>query len=78
MLDAVSPQQFDEWIAFRQIEPDPLDRLAEILKLGFAAIVNAWGGDATPGYFDPGKEEATGSCLGPAQTEAIMRSVYGE
>ena len=38
MLASVAPEQFDEWIVFRTIEPDPSERLAEILKRGFRLL----------------------------------------
>jgi len=40
----MTPGEFDEWMAFRQLEPDPEDRRAEILKRGFAMLAAAFSG----------------------------------
>ena len=78
MLDGMTPEEFDEWRAYRELEPDPLGRIAEILKLGFVAVCGAWGLNLTPDTFDPAAETASpvaevtpnqgaqmvGSCLG--------------
>lgn len=37
-LDTIEPWQFDEWMAYHAfIEPDEMERIREILKLGFAS-----------------------------------------
>lgn len=38
MLDELSPEQFDEWKAYRSIEPDPWERLISTVKHGFALL----------------------------------------
>lgn len=53
MLDELTPKDFDEWIAYRTIEMDPVDRIIEILKRGFATVVTAWGGHVDPDDLDP-------------------------
>ncbi len=53
MLDRLTPGQFDEWLAYDEIEPAPLQRIITILGLGFAALSNAWGNKLGPEYFDP-------------------------
>ncbi len=40
MTDAVTPQQFDEWVAYKQLEPDKLDRLRVILLRGLTFLCN--------------------------------------
>lgn len=52
MLDAISPQQFAEWIAYRRDNPDPWEVLIETLKLGFAVLCQVQGGKVTPSDFD--------------------------
>ena len=76
-LDTVEPQAFDKWVAFRQLEPDPLDRIAEILKLGFAAVVNAWGVDLRPEYFDPSADKnETAKTVSPKEGAKIIARAY--
>lgn len=53
MLDRLTPGEFDEWLAYEEIEPDPLERIVTILGLGFAALSNALGVSLGPEYFDP-------------------------
>jgi len=38
MTDAITPEVMDEWLAYESLDPDPLDRIAEILKRGFAFL----------------------------------------
>jgi hypothetical protein len=57
MLDDMTPRQLAEWIAFRNLEPDPTERICFILKLGFAALCNAWGGKVEPDDFEPKRAE---------------------
>lgn len=38
MLDEIGSRQFEEWLAFRQIEPGPIERLREIVKIGFSVL----------------------------------------
>jgi len=75
MLDALSPQQFDEWIAFRQIEPDPADRLRVILTTGLLALCQSWGVEITPKDLDPMLEEQEQEVT-PEQAAAMMRLAY--
>ena len=75
MLDALSPQQFDEWIAFRRIEPDPADRLRVILTTGLLALCQSWGVEFTPKDLDPMLEEQEQEVT-PEQAAAMMRLAY--
>jgi hypothetical protein len=75
MLDGVTPQQFDEWLAYRELEPDPLERLIGVVKLGFATLVAAWGMKIEPSDLDPwGSEPQEAS---PEQSAAIVRGKLG-
>jgi len=76
MLDAISPETFDEWEAFRRLEPDPLDRLREVLKLGFAAVVNAWGVKVEPIDLDPWHEDAEIN-VDQDQAVSLIGQAYG-
>lgn len=75
MLDEISPRQFDEWLAYRQLDPDPLDRITEVLKLGFAAVLGAWGASDKPDDFDPAvkrKESEEVLEVSPEQAAAMV------
>jgi len=54
----MTPREFDEWMAFRQLEPDPEDRRAEILKRGFAMLAASFSGQSIdPNILDPKPHE---------------------
>lgn len=73
MLGEVEAAVFDEWVAYRSIEPDPLERIAEILKLGFAGLCTLWSkGRVDPEKFDP--KPRKDRPLGPGQAAALVRS----
>jgi hypothetical protein len=76
-LDGLSPREFDEWVAFRRIEPDPDDRLREIVKLGFAALCRAWGMEISPHDLDPWAEDEAAELVSPNQAAATFRQHYG-
>ena len=75
MLDELEPRQFDEWIAYRTIEPDPVDRICEILKLGFSAMVSLGGGEMEPDAFDPKdfSDDKRNDAMSPAQSAAMAK-----
>ena len=57
-LDQFSPEIYRELIASHQLDPDPvllvLERVAGILKIGFATIVNGFSdAELTPDAFEP-------------------------
>jgi len=54
MLDALTPAEFDAWVAWSRLQPDAETRIAEILKLGFTAVCAAWGLTIDPELLDPG------------------------
>ena len=73
--DTIPPEVFDQWMAFDQVEGDPLARVAEILKLGFAALVNCWGGEVRPNDFDPAaKDHPAAHVAVPAEAAAAMQA----
>lgn len=80
MLDRMTPRQFDEWIAFRRIEPDPDERLRVIVTTGFLALCHAWGVDLEPEDFDPAlkdQPETSDEMMSPDQAAAAARMAYG-
>jgi len=88
MLDGIDRSQFDEWVAYREIEPDPIDRLFEILRLGFCTLANAWGAKIEPRHIDPFLKQASelggkqsppeqGQEVSPNQAAAMLKMAVG-
>jgi hypothetical protein len=76
MRDSIEPGQMDEWLAYEQIEPDQEDRLREVLKIGFAALCQAWGSKREPKDFDPWHKDEP-QIVSPESAAAIVRNHYG-
>lgn len=79
-LDRLDPRQFDEWVAFEQLEPDPLDRIREVLKLGFATLagVSGFGARIEPDELDPvTRDQSKSKLMSPEQAAETLRGVYG-
>lgn len=76
MLADVDPRDFDEWVAFRRIEPDPDERLREILKLGISAICGALGHEVSPETVDPWNDAKSDALAGPGQAAAAMKQRF--
>jgi hypothetical protein len=74
MLDEIEPGQFDELIAFREIEPDPDERLREIVRMGFKLVLNAQGKDVPDEMLDPWYEEPESD---QDQVVSLLRSRHG-
>jgi len=75
MLLEITPQEMDEVVAFERLEPDPLWRIAEILKRGFTSM--AWSSEIQPDDFEPAglyRQEAE-LCLSPDQQVQMLRGV---
>lgn len=77
MREAMTPNQFNRWIAYRQICPDKMDRLIQVCKLGFALLANSWGAKIDPNDLDPEKHETTPSEVSPNQAAAIAAMGLG-
>ena len=75
MLERIEPGEFDWWVAYERLEPDPTERIVEILKLGFAGLCNCWGAKVEPDYFDPKPKEPVE--VAPQQAVAMLRQAYG-
>lgn len=78
MLDEIEPAQFDEWVAWRELEHDADERLREVVKRGFAAVVS-WmlGKEIKPDEFDRWAEPEKPQALTPDQAVAAIRQCYG-
>jgi len=57
MLDEIEPWQFDEWVVFRRIEPDPDEWLREIVRRGFQLVLATQGKGVEAVDLDPWYEE---------------------
>lgn len=57
ILKEIEPRQFDELVAFREIEPDPDERLREIVRRGFQYVLATQGSEVTSEQLDPWYEE---------------------
>ncbi len=73
MLDSLTPGELDEWIAYREIEPDPMERIVRLLAVGFAALCNVWGAKVKPVDFLPDTETEAEECT-PSQASAAFRT----
>ena len=71
LMDELTPEEFDQWLAYRQIEPDPADRLIEIVKRGLFLLCNSWGARVKLEELDPGHVEPN-SLATPNQAVAIL------
>jgi hypothetical protein len=72
MLDGIERKQFDEWLAYRELEPDPIDRIVSILRLGLCAVANAWGGKLEPQHIDPDLAREMSEASGQTDSEPIQ------
>jgi hypothetical protein len=75
MLGEITPREMDEVVAFERLEPDPLWRIAEILKRGFTAM--ACSSEIQPDDFEPEslRKEETEPCLSPDQQVQMLRGM---
>lgn len=74
MLDGLTPDQFAEWRAFRRLEPDPMERIIQILKLGFATLA---GGGIDPEQFDLKPSRAPEPAASPTQAAMAFSMFAG-
>lgn len=78
LLETVTPGQFDEWLAYRKIEPDWIEILLETLRLGFASICCASGLKCEPADFDVHRKKSDSrSEANPVQIELAISQVLG-
>ena len=77
MLDEVSPEQFDEWVAFDRIESDPTLRLIEVVKRSTATLAMAQGMKINPEDLDPVKPERAAAAMSADQAVDVLKAQYG-
>jgi len=77
LLDTVTPQEFDEWVAYKKLEPDKLDRLRTIITTGLLALCNSWDCKMKPKDLDPIlKDEEQAEEVTPEEAIRRMKEVY--
>ncbi len=52
--------EWQEQLAYDSIANDPIERIAAILQLGFAAMCQSWGVEVTTDDFEPDASRKTG------------------
>ena len=82
MLSEIEPWQFDEWMAYRIIEPDANQRLRKILKRGLSCLCNIMkigGQQIEPNDLDIVAEKADEieKSITGGQLFAMMKAAYG-
>lgn len=75
--ESIPPEVFDWWEAYERVEGEPSARIAEILKLGFATLANAWGAKISPEDLEPTKAHEGQAARGPGDVERMLRAAYG-
>jgi len=77
-LDELTPEQLAEWRAFRQIEPNPIERLREVLKR-FAAsqCVGPDRQPVEPAEFDPWDDSDETAEVSPDAAVAGLKAATG-
>lgn len=76
MLTEIRADQFDELMAFNELEPIGDRRLIEVLKLGFTALCHAWEMDLHPNQIDPLEmAKKTKSASAKTQRAIIQHSI---
>ncbi len=78
-LDTITAKQFDEWVAYAQLEPNRDDRLLEALTRGLVCLCNSWGSNLKMSDLDPYYEEQKEQAveLTPQQMFDRMKAYYG-
>lgn len=76
MLDSMTPRQFDEWLAYRRLEPTWQDRLLFTLRRGITALLCAWGSKNAEAVerqlMMPAEREQLPTELSPNQTVQVL------
>lgn len=76
MLAELPAGTLDQWLAYRELEPEPIERLTQVVKLAGTAICRAMGMQIEPEDLDPKPKEA-GPAANAAQTKLIISSALG-
>jgi hypothetical protein len=74
----MTPDEFNKWLAFRQIYPDKMERLIHICKHGFALLANSWGAHIEPDDIDTIRREEQPTTATPDQAAAVATCALGK
>jgi len=74
-LDEMTPGQFDEFAALDVVEGTGINRVCDVLALGFTALCRAWGTSAEPHWFLPGDDGIQE--VEPDQMSDMFRAQFG-
>lgn len=72
LSESLPPGALLEWAAFERIEPDPLEVIIDVLRLGFAAL--SVGAHVSPDDLDPRRQKQEGGHASPNEMVAALRS----
>lgn len=70
----MSGKEFGEWMAYHSIEPFGLERIEIALAIGFASLINTWGGKVKPKDLLPNYDSES-RALTPEQAEMAFRAM---
>jgi len=74
-LDEMTPEQLDEFAALDVVEGTGINRVCDVLALGFTALCRAWGTSAEPHWFLPGDDGIQE--VEPDQMSDMFRAQFG-
>mgnify|MGYP006410745055 FL=1 len=74
-LDEMTPEQLDEFAALDVVEGTGINRVCDVLALGFTALCRAWGSSAEPHWFLPGDDGIQE--VEPEQMSDVFRAQFG-
>jgi hypothetical protein len=79
MLDSIEPGLIDEWAAYNQVEPDKMERIITILKLGFALLCRCGlgGAEIDPECLDPQNPNKRKTTISPKEAANTVARWYG-
>jgi len=76
MLESMTAQQFNEWIAYYQLEPYGHEAVKDVIATAASAICHALGAKVTP-WMILGRDEPQAE-VSPNQAAAIFRGRHGD
>ena len=59
-MNELTWSEWQEQLAYDSVAYDPVERLIEVCKLGFAALCQSWGVEVTTDHFEPDASRKTG------------------
>ena len=76
MLDSITPEQFDEFIAFNRVEPCGSDSTVEVLATFAASVARMMGNDeVTPEMFAPWRLKPVEKKASPKAVRSLLEGL---